>query len=125
MTLIRLMEDDNNPHIKRKHMVLSMVPRGQGPQNLSSPASVRYKKLNMRLRKASSLSYDVEGKFEESGYYKEKKGERSHEPTPVDGVGSSQQEVLQTLMELKRKVEGEISASTGESLFIKKLEDER
>lgn len=48
------------------------------------------------------LQYENEKQRLEDEYYREK--EKTPEPTPMGGIGSSQQELLQTILDLKRKV---------------------
>ncbi|KAL8134915.1 hypothetical protein AgCh_009793 [Apium graveolens] len=79
--------------------------------NLSSPASVHHKKLNMSIMKSLIIALRRGRKIGGNGI--------------LGGGGTSQQELLQTLMELKRKVEGIFFASPGVLPFSKKLEDER
>lgn len=101
-------------------------PRHEKPHH--APEVWKENRRRRELRKeidAKKVAYAKEKKRLEDEYEQEK--EKSPEPTPEGGgggLGSSQQELLHTIMELKRKVEGEIPATLGTSLFTRRLEEE-
>lgn len=50
--------------------------------------------------------------------------EKTLEPNPIPEVGSTQNELLNNIMELKRKIEGKLSMEPGESPVTQRLESE-
>lgn len=147
MTRLGLKEGGNNlPTRTRDTMLLTTEPKDQGQLDRFSLTLDLPKILNMSATRNLTTIPKHGGKIEEyvilrrqiedkkaederekkrleEEYYQEKEKERSPEPTPVGGIGSSQQELLQTLMELKCKVEGEVSACPREFSFSKRLEE--
>ena len=98
-------------------------PRHGGDHHNDATWKDNKKQRDLRRElEAKRAEYEREKRRIEEEYHEEK--EKTPEPTPINEVGSSHHELLNTLMELKRKVEGGASTEVGESPFTKRLENE-